>query len=541
MFGQEVIANGLEREGVEYLFTFPSTPIIQGAREVGIQPIICRQERVGVNMADGYSRVTNGERIGVFASQYGPGAENAFPGVATAYADSSPVLYLARGYEQDRAEIEPYFSVRESFEPITKWVEYLTEPAQTGGVFQRAFSYLRNGRPQPVAIEIPDDVLSADFEPAFYDHSIQSSRSAGDASSVEAAVTALLAAENPVIHAGQGVLYAGATPGLIEIAELLDIPVMTTLAGKSAFPEDHDLALGTGARSVSGPVRELLPEADVVLGIGTSFTKHGMTLTVPGDVILIHATNDPIDINKSYEVEYPIVGDAELVLNQLVEEAIEQRGTSEQRDRGCGERVTTIREAWLDDWMPTLTSDETPITPFRVIWEFMQTIDPSDAIVTHDSGSPRDQLVPFYQATEPRGYLGWGKSHSLGTGLGLIMGAKLAKPEKFCVNFMGDAAFGMVGLDFETAVRYEIPILTVVLNNNAMAGYDDRLGNERYLGGNYAALAESLGGKAVQITEPDALAGAFETAQEFTEEAEQPMLIEVKTSEETGHHELLGL
>ena len=174
-----------------------------------------------------------------------------------------------------------------------------------------------------------------------------------------------------------------------------------------------------------------------------------------------------------------------------------------------------VRAAWLAEWAPTLGSDEVPITPYRVIAEFMRTVDPREAIVTHDSGSPRDQLLPFYRAVSPRGYLGWGKSHALGTGLGLIIGAKLAAPDKFCVNFMGDAAFGMTGLDFETAVRCGIPILTVVLNNSAMAieiphlvVSHDKYGT-RDIGGSYADMGRAMGGWSERVERPEDIAGAF--------------------------------
>jgi thiamine pyrophosphate-dependent acetolactate synthase large subunit-like protein len=174
-----------------------------------------------------------------------------------------------------------------------------------------------------------------------------------------------------------------------------------------------------------------------------------------------------------------------------------------------------------------------------VIWEFMQTVDPAEAIVTHDSGSPRDQLIPFYRATTPRGYLGWGKSHALGTGLGLIMGAKLAAPDKLCVNFMGDAAFGMTGLDFETAVRCGIPILTIVLNNSSMAietGHMAR-SHERFrtrdIGGNYADLARSLGGWSERVERPDEIAPAIQRARRVTEGG-RPALLEFITSQETA-------
>ena len=171
--------------------------------------------------------------------------------------------------------------------------------------------------------------------------------------------------------------------------------------------------------------------------------------------------------------------------------------------------------------------------------EFMRVVDPAGAIVTHDSGSPRDQLLPFYRATRPRGYLGWGKSHQLGTGLGLAIGAKVAAPDKFCVNFMGDAAFGMTGLDFETAVRAGIPHCTIVLNNSTMAIEIPhmKLSHEKHrardLGGNYANLARELGGWSERVSDPNEVAGAILRAKRQTEEG-RTCLLEFITSAETA-------
>src|SRR2546429_1807798 len=190
-----------------------------------------------------------------------------------------------------------------------------------------------------------------------------------------------------------------------------------------------------------------------------------MAASIPAGKTLIHATNDERDLNKNYAADYPLLGDARLVLRQFIE-AVKAHGGRPAGRESVRAELERVRAAWLAEWTPTLGSSEVPINPYRVIAEFMRTVNPRDAIVTHDSGSPRDQLLPFYRAVSPRSYLGWGKSHALGTGLGLIIGAKLAAPDKFCVNFMGDAAFGMTGLDFETAVRCGIPILTVVLNNS---------------------------------------------------------------------------
>jgi acetolactate synthase-1/2/3 large subunit len=189
--------------------------------------------------------------------------------------------------------------------------------------------------------------------------------------------------------------------------------------------------------------------------------------------------------------------------------------------------------------MPILTSDERPISPYRVIWELQQAIPPAEAIVTHDSGSPRDQMLPFFVAAGPRSYISWGKSHGLGTGLGLIMGAKLAEPQKVAINVMGDAAFGMVGLDFETAVRNRIPIITVVLNNSTMAietramAVSQELYKARDIGGNYADLGRAMGGYAERVEDPSEIGPAFLRARRVTEEQGVPALLEFITSAET--------
>jgi acetolactate synthase I/II/III large subunit len=460
-----------------------------------------------------------------------------------------PILILPLGHQRDRAQVFPLFSSARTYASVTKWVETLNQPEQVTEVMRRAFNLLKMGRPGPVMVEIPADVAVADIgeQAALQYAPVKATRPAGNARDVALAARALLEARAPVIHAGQGVLYAEAAPELLELAELLQIPVMTTLEGKGAFPEDHALALGTGGGGVmSGPVHHFLPRADLVFGVGCSFTKHGMSTTIPAGRTFIHVTNDERDLNKNYAVEYPILGDAKLVLRQFIDAArdlLDKRGA---RGGEAASEVRQTREAWLKEWMPKLTSNEVPITPYRVIWDFMQTIDPRDAIVTHDSGSPRNQLVPFYRATAPRSYMGWGKSHALGTGLGLIMGAKLAAPDKFCVNFMGDAAFGMTGLDFETAVRCGIPITTIVLNNSAMAIERHALvvSHDRYrtrdIGGSYADMGRAMGGHAERVEKPADIVPALERARQANQDG-RAVLLEFITSEEIAFSHRRGL
>ena len=536
----DAIAHILKKEGVEYLSTFPTTPVIESAARVGIRPIICRQERVGVGIADGYSRITNGRPPGVFAMQYGPGAENAYAGVATAFSDAVPMLLLPLGHPRGRDGVFPHFSSVQSYASVTKSVERIQSAGDVAETLRRAFARLKMGRPGPVMVEIPSDIAQDEVDASVLEsyRPVKATVAEGNPHDVLEAAKALLGADHPIIHAGQGVLYADATPELVELAELIDVPVMTTMAGKGAMPENHPLALGSGSGVMSGPVHHFLWNADVVFGIGTSFTKHGMVLGIPGQKVLIHATNDPIDIGKNYSVDHPIIGDAKLVLRQFIEACTElRRGGTASADGSVAEEIATIRQGWLDQWSPKLTSNEVPITPYRVIGDFIANVDPTETIVTHDSGSPRDQLMPFYRSGGPRTYMGWGKSHGLGTGLGLIIGAKLAEPGKLCVNFMGDAAFGMTGLDFETAARSNLPILTVVLNNSTMAIETDSMATShglfgtRHLGGNYADMALAMGGWAERVTDPGEVAPAIRRAIRATENGEAALL-EFITSEE---------
>ena len=540
----DAIAQILKKEGIEYLSAFPTTPVIEAAAAAGIRPIICRQERVGVGIGDGYARVTNGRPPGVFAMQYGPGAENAYAGVATAFSDAVPMLLLPLGHPRERDGIFPHYSSLRSYASVTKQIEQINVPERVVDTMRRAFAALKRGRPGPVMVEIPADVATAEVPDGIVDgyRPVKPAAAAGNPAAIQAAAEALMNADNPVIHAGQGVMYADATEELIEFAELAQIPVMTTMAGKSAFPEKHPLALGSGSGVMSRPVYHFVSRANVIFGIGTSFTTHGMTMSVPAGKTLIHATNDPIDIDKNYSIDHPIVGDAKLVLRQFIDACKDILGGRQRGDGSVAEEIASVRQEWLDEWMPTLTSNQSPITPYRVIWEFMQNINSDNAIVTHDSGSPRDQIMPFYQAGGPRTYLGWGKSHGLGTGLGLNIGAKLADPEKFVVNFMGDAAFGMAGLDFETAVRSNIPILTVVFNNSTMAIETDAMSvshglyGTRDLGGRYADLARDMGGWSERVEDPNDIAAAIMRAKAATENGQAALLEFITNEERTFSH-----
>ncbi|HAL47099.1 MAG: hypothetical protein CL694_10620 [Chloroflexi bacterium] len=536
----DAIAHILVAEGVEHLNAYPSTSLIESAAALGIRPIICRQERVGVGIADGYTRVTNGRPPGAFAMQYGPGAENAFAGVATAFSDAVPMLLLPMGHPRERSGVFPHFNSARSFDAITKSVEQIQTAESAVDTMRRAFARLKMGRPGPVMVEIPTDVAGQEVSNSLVEgyRPVKATVAGANPRDVAEAAKALVQAKAPVIYAGQGVLYGEATDELVRLAELLQVPVVTSMAGKSAFPEMHPLALGSASGVMNRAAYHFLRDADLVFAIGSSLTKHSMTTPIPEDKTFIQATEDPIDIGKNYDIDFPLIGDARLILEQFIDACTDLGGGPSGADGSTADTIATLREQWLAEWTAKLTSGETPITPYRVIGEFMSVVDPNDAIVTHDSGSPRDQLMPFYRSGGPRTYLGWGKSHGLGTGLGLNIGAKLAAPDKFVVNFMGDAAFGMTGLDFETAARNNIPILTVVFNNSTMAitagamATSHELYSTRDIGGNYADMARAMGGWSEKVEDPSDVAAAIQRARAATEDG-KASLLEFITSEES--------
>lgn len=535
----DLVARMLKHEGVDTLFCYPTTPIIEAAAQAGIRPVLCRQERVGVDMANGYTRIKDGKPFGVFAMQYGPGSENAFSGIATAFSDSTPILLLPLGHRREVAQVAPTFRSSRTYASVTRNVEEIVMPEETPNVMRRAISHLKNGRLGPVMVEFPMDLVEhelGEFDLQY--RGVRTSRSAGDPRDVDDAAALLLKARCPIIQAGQGIFYADACAELRELAELAGLPVLTTVEGKSAFPENHPLSLGTTGAVLTGHGQRFLADADLVLAVGSSLTRHHLTNRVMpvAAKTIIHAVSDPRDLYKGYETDATILGDAKLVLRQLIDAVRERlRGTPARTSPAPA--IAAAKSAWLAEWMPRLQSDARPITPYRAIREFMSAIPADEAIVTHDSGSPRDQILPFYEATTPHSYLGWGKSHALGTGLGLIIGAKLAAPDKFCVNFMGDAAFGMTGLDFETAVRVGAPICTVVFNNSTMAvetrnmELSHSLYRTRDIGGSYANIARDLGGVGERVEDPSDLAAAFGRAREHTREG-RSVLLEIITSEE---------
>lgn len=536
MNGIEAVARILRQEGVEWMGCYPANPLIEAAAKEGIRPIMFRQERGGIMAADGFSRQMNRRGFGVFCMQGGPGAENSMGAIAQAFADNVPVLLLPTGLPLNRYHVRPVFNAVKNYQGFIKHGEAILRPDQVSNVMRRAFHALRNGRPGPVLVEMVGDVCAEEApeeglnyrSPAVAD--TRPSRGA-----VQDAAKALLGAQNPVIWAGMGVLHSAASKELTELAELTNIPVYTTMPGKSAFDERHALSLGAGSGATTGPAKKWLAESDLLFAIGSSLTTTNYGQSIPDGKVIIHSVISPEDIQKDETADIPLPGDAKLVLEALIDEVKAQIGEGGRPERNhVREGIASARKAWLDEWMPLLTADEAPINPYRLIWDIHNTLDRENSIVTHDAGHPRDAMVPFYGATAPGSYVGWGKTTHLGYGLPLMIGAKLAKPDKFCLNFMGDGAFGMSGLDIETSVRANAPITTVVLDNGGMGGYDRNLPTAltefgaSAMTGDYAKIAEGMGAAGIHVDKPEEIVPALKRAQEENAEG-RSCLLDVKT------------
>jgi len=537
MNGAAVIAEILKREGTEFLSCYPRNPLIEASAALDIRPILCRQERVGVGIADGYSRIKRGQRNGVFAAQAGPGIENAFPGVAQAFSENVPLLVIAGGMPLERQYVRPVFRAANVFRPVTKWSALAHSVQELPDLMRRAYHAMRSGKAGPVLIEVPDEVFTAEYQGPLDYAPLPLQRAAPDPAAVKKAAEMLLAAKQPLLWAGQGVHYAEASEQLAALAELLPAPVVATNPGKSAIADSHPLALGAATRSRSKMFADFMGRADLILAIGSSLTVTNFGPAVPPDKTIIHSTNDPSDINKEYRADHALVGHAALVIDALITELSRRKsGSGDNALAALKADIAAGKKAWLDEWSKHLSSDEIPIDQYRVIRDLMRTLDRDNVIITHDSGSPREQLLPFWETTVPGSYMGWGKSTQLGYGLGITMGAKLAAPKKLCVNVMGDAAIGMTGMDIETAARNRIAILTVVFNNGVMAAERDvlKLSTKKYgaltVSGNYAKVAEGLNVASTRVEKPAAIVPAIKDAVIVTESG-APFLLEFVVKE----------
>ena len=537
------VARILKAEGIPWVSCYPTNHVNNALGEEGVPILMMGEERFAVAVADGFSRVTCGKQIGactVMANLNAAGIQMAYGAIAQAWEDSSPLLVIAEGVGQG-ASRHTHYDMAEAFKSVTKWVGKVDRADLVPDYVRRAFTQLRSGRPGPVLLIIPRDL--GEYEEDEHPYApVKGWRSGPDPDDVRSAVRTLLAAKDPLFYVGEGVLYADATAELLQLAELAQVPVLTTLKAKGAFPENHPLSVG-----VRGSLAEhFLKKADVLFSIGSSLFPNRFSHAIPDadKKTIVQCTVDTLDINRSYETRNAVIGDAKLTVAALAGELSAKTGGARKRPEVL-EEIKKGKEAFLAKFRPWLESDETPINPYRVFGDLMKVLDPKNSFVTADSGNTRDQTSTVYEAQIPRGYLGWGNVSTLGFSLAGAAAAKLAFPNRQCVNVTGDAGVCYMMGNFEAIARYKIGITTIHINNGGYSGYGPGFWGEGHdpftwkvsdhASACMASMARAVGFHGEDVTKPSEIIPALKRA--FDENAKgRPAFVEFISS----HHPVHG-
>jgi len=463
------VARILKAEGIPWVSCYPTNHVNNALGEEGVPILMMGEERFAVAVADGFSRVTCGKQIGVctvMANLNAAGIQMAYGAIAQAWEDSSPLLVIAEGVGQG-ASRHTHYDMAEAFKSATKWVGKVDRADLVPDYLRRAFTQLRSGRPGPVLLIVPRDLGEYELDEHPYT-TVKGWRSGPDPDDVKSAARTLLEAESPLLYIGEGVLYADATSELRQFAELAQVPVLTTLKAKGAFPENHPLSVG-----VRGSLAEhFLNKADVLFAVGSSLFPNRFSHAIPAaeKKTIVQCNVDTLDINRSYETRCAVIGDAKLTLAALAAEVSARTGGGRKRPAVVQE-IAKAKEAFVAKFRPWMESNETPINPYRVIGDLMKVLDPANSFVTADSGNTRDQTSTVYEAHIPRGFLGWGNVSTLGFSLAGAVAAKLAYPQRQCVHVTGDAGVCYMMGNFEAVARYQIGTTTIHINNGGYSGY----------------------------------------------------------------------
>ena len=510
----------LKREGIPWVSCYPTSPVNNALGEEGVPIMMMGEERFAVAVADAFSRVTCGKQIGactVMAGLNAAGIQMAYGAVAQAWEDSSPVLVIAEGVGPG-ATRHTHYDMAGAFKSVTKWVGEIDRPELVPDYVRRAFTHLRSGRPGPVLLLMPRDLGEYDEDEHPY-APVKGWRSGPDPDDVKTAVKTLLAAKHPLLFVGEGVLYADATRELLEFAELAQVPVLTTLKGKSAVPENHPLSVG-----VRGSLAEhFLRGCDLLFSIGSSLFPNRFSHAVPEPATktIVQCTVDTLDINRSYETAHAVVGDARLTLQALIAELSSRTGAG-TKNQALLDEIRAGKAEFLAKFRPWLESTETPINPYRVFGDLAKVLDPKRSFVTADSGNTRDQTSTVYEARIPRGYLGWGNVSTRGFSLAGAIAAKLAYPDRQVVNVTGDAGVCYMMGNFEAVARYRLGITTIHINNGGYSGYGPGFwgaGHDPYTwkvsdhgSACMASVARAVGFHGEDVTDPAEIMPALERA-----------------------------
>ena len=520
------LARILKAEKVPWVSTYPVVGVNNALGEEGVPLIMMRDDRYAVALADAFSRVTNGTQIGVCTVMGGinaAGVQVAFGAFAQAFLDGSRFLCITDGIPAG-ATGACGFDIAESMRPVTKWIGHIEQPQQTPAVMRRAFTMLRTGHPGPVIVTIPrirgDQLAFAYDEEAYPYKPVKGWKPAPDPDDAREAAKALLAAEKPLIYAGEGVLYANAAEELRELAELVQAPVLTTLKAKGVFPENHPLSVGVRGDLAA----HFLNRCDVLFAVGNSLSLGHFRQGIPNarEKTVVQCVVDETDLNKSYEANLAVLGDAGLTLRALIDEVSSRTDGNAAENAELLAEIKAVKDKFMSEYRPLMESDDVPINPYRVYGDLQKTLDPNNSFLTHESGTTRDQLSTVYETVIPRGFVGWGNISTLGFSLAATMAAKMAYPERQCVAVAGDAGLSYFMGNLEAPLRYGVGLTVVHINNGGFAAYGPGFwgpGHDPYTYEvsdhtkiNMAAAVREMGYHSERVTEPSEVAPALRRA-----------------------------
>jgi tartronate-semialdehyde synthase len=546
MPAMEAVVKVLESEGVDTIFGIPGAsilPLYDALRDSSIRHLTVRHEEGGTHAADGYSRATG--RIGVCVGTSGPAGTNMVTGLYTAMADSVPILTITGQVPLAQLDREGFQAVdiAEIVRPVVKKSYLVSQPDQLPWVFREAFRIMREGRPGPVHIDLPIDVQLATINyDADADAPLAVVRTAPNPLAIERALDLLLEAERPLLMPGGGVIGADASAELVELAELLQIPVVPTLMGWGAIPNDHPLYVGlAGIQTQTRAGNEALLESDLVLAVGARFAdRHTGDLTVyRGDRRFIHIDVEPTQIGRVFGPDLGIVSDAKLALEALVEGARQRVGLG-RNGNGWAARVPHRRAALArkDD------HDNVPIKPQRVFREVNAFFD-ADTVFVTAIGLYQIFSGQFQEVYKPRHYLICGQAGPLGWEVSACTGAKLGLPEQSVVGVVGDYSFQFLMEEVAVACQYEVPFVIVMLNNAYLGlirqaelkydmNYAVNIDFDASYGMDHVKVMEGMGAFGRRVEHPDEIRAALEWAVETAEAHRRPVLVEIITERETN-------
>jgi tartronate-semialdehyde synthase len=546
MPAMQAVVEVLESEGVDTIFGIPGAsilPFYDALRGSSIRHLTVRHEEGATHAADGYSRATG--RIGVAVGTSGPAGTNMVTGLYTAWADSVPILTITGQVPVAQLDREGFQAVdiAEIVRPVVKKSYLVTQPDQLPWVFREAFQIMREGRPGPVHIDLPLDVQLATikYDPQA-DGALPVYRTPPHPAAIERALDLLLAADRPLLMPGGGVILAEACDELVELAELLQIPVLPTLMGWGSIPNDHPLYAGlTGIQTQTRAGNQAMLESDLVLAVGARFAdRHTGALDVyRGERKFIHIDVEPTQIGRIFGPDLGIVADAKLALQALVEAA--RRRLDAGRAPGAWAAQVPERR---DELARKTDYDDVPIKPQRVFKEVNEFFDRDTVFVTA-IGLYQIFSGQLQEVYKPRHYLICGQAGPLGWEVSACTGAKLGRPDKTIVGVVGDYSFQFLMEEVAVACQYEVPFVIVMLNNAYLGlirqselkydmNYAVNIDYDESYGMDHVKVMEGMGAFGRRVEDPDEIGGALEWAVATAEEHRRPVLVEVITERETN-------